>query len=165
MKHQFKPVIDQTSQVLILGSFPSVKSREFSFYYMHPKNRFWLIMSKLFGEDFSHVGIEKKIQLLKKHHIALYDVIKSCRIEGSQDASITDVEVADIEGLINQSKIKAIFLNGRKAEQLFKQHFPKFISIAHYLPSTSPANARYRLNDLYQEWKIIKDYLDNMKAK
>lgn len=157
LNHKFPAILPKDSQILILGSFPSVKSREDAFYYMHPQNRFWPLMSSLFGDDFVHTDIEGKRHLLQKHHIALYDVIESCRIEGSQDASITDVVPTNVEHLIKDTKIKRIFLNGRTAYNLFIKHNPTLKSMATYLPSTSPANARFSLDDLYRHWQIIKE--------
>lgn len=154
--HTFDPIINQSSKILILGSFPSVKSREASFYYMHPSNRFWVLLEKIFDDDFSSKDIQKKIRLLHKHHIALFDVIESCNIEGSKDASITSVNVQPIASMIQQTKIKHIYLNGSKASTLFKTHFPQLMHLTTTLPSTSSANARYRLDDLYDQWKVIK---------
>lgn len=156
MKHTFLPVIDPSSTILILGSFPSVKSREASFYYMHPSNRFWRLMDMIFYDHFSSVDIEEKIDQLHKHHIALYDVIEQCEIEGSKDSSIESVVVHDIINMIRDTQIKKIFLNGKKAASLFHKHFPTLKDMATDLPSTSSANARYSLEDLFECWKIIK---------
>jgi hypoxanthine-DNA glycosylase len=161
IKHDFKPIINKDSKILILGSFPSVKSRENDFYYMHPQNRFWPLMSAILEEDLVDASIQDKTKLLKKHHIALYDVIESCNINGSSDASISDVRPINLKELIKFSSIKHIYLNGRKAESLFNEYFPDYKSMAFYLPSTSPANARYRLDDLYKEWLTIIDHISD----
>ncbi len=157
--HGFGPVIDPNSKILILGSFPSVKSRNESFFYMHPQNRFWKILGALLSEDFVSANIPEKTMLLKKHGIALYDVIDCCDISGSEDASITNVEPADIKSLIAFSQIKKIFINGKKSFSLLKLYHPELESLAIYLPSSSPANAQYSLEKLVLAWKIVTDCL------
>lgn len=109
--HEIEPVFNQDSEILILGSFPSVKSREAGFFYHHSQNRFWKILSALTGDDFL-TDIKEKKQLLLKHHIAVWDVIASCNIKGSSDSSITDVVPADIGKIVKESKITKIFTNG-----------------------------------------------------
>ncbi|MFP4479065.1 MAG: DNA-deoxyinosine glycosylase [Candidatus Izemoplasmatales bacterium] len=158
--HQFGPIYNNDSKILILGSFPSVKSRANDFYYMHPQNRFWKLLALIYNDDFTTPDIEKKKKLLLKHHIALYDVIESCVIKGSSDSTIKDIETANIKEILNHSSIKSIYLNGRKAESVFLKYFDDLIDYAKYLPSTSPANARYSLEDLYDEWKKIKNQDD-----
>lgn len=155
--HTLTPIINSKSRLLILGSFPSVKSRANTFYYMHPQNRFWPLLEKIYQDNFVKASIHEKVCLLKKYHIALYDVIESCVIQGSSDSSIESVQAADIQSLIKGTQVKAIYLNGRLAEKLFHENIQGLRSIAYYLPSTSPANARYSLEDLYNKWKIIKD--------
>lgn len=155
VEHTFDPIIDNESKLLILGSFPSVKSRVFDFYYMHPQNRFWDVLEKVFNDRFTTKDIEEKKLLLKKHHIAIFDVIKSCEITGSDDASISSVKVHDIDSLIENTQIKYIFLNGKKAQKLFNTYFPSLKHKSRYLPSTSSANARYQLKDLIKEWQVI----------
>ena len=151
VEHTFGPVYDSESRILILGSFPSVKSREISFYYGHPQNRFWKLLSLLFNED-----IKDKKSFLLKHHIALFDVIESCDIIGSSDSSIRNVKPNDLNIILNNSKIETIYLNGSKAYELYNKYCKDSYDIeAIKLPSTSPANAAYSLNDLYNEWKII----------
>lgn len=155
--HEIEPVFDQNSEILILGSFPSVKSREAGFFYHHPQNRFWKILSALTGDDFL-TDIEEKKCLLLKHHIAVWDVIASCNIKGSSDSSITDVLPADIGKIVRESKITKIFTNGNKADSLYKKYIYPDIGIeAIKLPSTSPANAAYSLERLLEEWKKIKN--------
>ena len=151
VEHTFGPVYDSQSRILILGSFPSVKSREINFYYGHRNNRFWKILGMLFNEE-----IEDKKTFLLKHHIALFDVIESCDIIGSSDASIQNVKANDLSIILNNSKVEKIFLNGAKAYELYKKYDEaKYAIEAVKLPSTSPANAAYSLDDLYKEWKII----------
>lgn len=155
--HEIEPVFDQNSEILILGSFPSVKSREAGFFYHHPQNRFWKILSALTGDNFL-TEIEEKKRLLLKNHIALWDVIQSCNIKGSSDSSIADVVPADIRKIMRESKIKKIFTNGNKADSLYKKYiYPEIGIEAIKLPSTSPANAAYSLDKLLAEWKKIKD--------
>ena len=151
VEHTFGPVYDSDSRILILGSFPSVKSREINFYYGHRNNRFWKILGMLFNEE-----IEVKMSFLLKHHIALFDVIESCDIIGSSDASIQNVKPNDLSIILNNSKVEKIFLNGAKAYELYKKYDEdKYAIEAVKLPSTSPANAAYSIDDLFNEWKII----------
>lgn len=152
--HGFPAVIDTDSKLLILGSFPSVKSREDTFYYMHPQNRFWDVLAVLYDDQhFVSSDIEVKKQTLKLYHIALYDVIESCDIIGSKDNSITNVVPADISSLIQGTNITKILLNGNKAKTLFKQYNPSLIPLASVVPSTSSANAQYSLKRLVEAWK------------
>ena len=120
VEHTFGPVYDSQSRILILGSFPSVKSREINFYYGHRNNRFWKILGMLFNEE-----IEDKMSFLLKHHIALFDVIESCDIIGSSDASIQNVKPNDLSIILNNSKIKTIYLNGSKAYELYNRFVEK----------------------------------------
>lgn len=152
VEHTFGPVYDSQSRILILGSFPSVKSREINFYYGHRNNRFWKILGMLFNEE-----IEDKMSFLLKHHIALFDVIESCDIIGSSDSSIQNVKPNDSSIILNNSKIKTIYLNGSKAYELYNRFCKDKYSIKTVrLPSTSPANAAYSIDDLFNEWKIIR---------
>ncbi len=153
--HGFPPIIDEDCEVLILGSFPSVKSREESFYYMHPTNRFWPLLSKIIGVDFTKLNIKEKKGTLLKYHVALYDVLISCDIEGSKDSTITNVIATDVTKLISKTKIKKIYINGRTAFNLFLKYNPNLKNMATYLPSTSSANARFSLDKLYTYWKTI----------
>ena len=116
--HPIAPVFDKDSKVLILGSFPSVKSREEGFFYGHPQNRFWKVTSQVFGEELP-VTIDEKKAFLIRNHIAVWDVIGSCEIEGSSDSSIRNVTVNDLSVILDTADIRAIFLNGRKAEQYY----------------------------------------------
>lgn len=157
--HTLEPIYNNESKILILGSFPSVKSREAKFYYHHPQNRFWKILAAIFNDDKINTIDEKK-EFLLRHKIALFDVIASCTITGSSDSSIKDVTVNDIEKIINNSKINCIFTNGNLANKLYHQYFDDKISLPVIkLPSSSPANASYRLDRLIENWKVIKEYL------
>lgn len=155
--HNISPVYDKNSSVLILGSFPSVKSREEGFFYGHPQNRFWRVLSAVLGEACPQTIPEKK-ELLLKHNIALWDVIASCDITGSSDASITNVIPNDIAGIVENSSIKAVFLNGKTAEKLYKIYIADTVKLpAVCLPSTSPANAAWTPERLKEEWKRIAE--------
>ena len=150
--HNIEPVYDKNSKILILGSFPSVKSREQQFFYGHLQNRFWKLISAITKEPLPQT-IEEKRALLLRNNIAVWDVIKSCDIIGSSDSSIENVEVNDIYRILNASSIKVIYANGDKAYSLFKKYFKELDIIK--LPSTSPANAQYSLERLIDEWKLI----------
>lgn len=156
--HPIKPVYDSNSKILILGSFPSIKSREEGFFYGHKQNRFWTVISRIFDDD-KPDSIDDKMTLLIKHNIAVWDVIKSCNIVGSSDSSIKNVVPNDISFIINNSNINTIFVNGKTAEKLYIQHIEPVINIkAICLPSTSPANAAWKTDKLTEYWKseIIK---------
>lgn len=156
-EHTIDPVYDASCRVLILGSFPSVKSRETAFFYGHPQNRFWKVLASVFDCPVP-VTIEEKKQFLLAHHIALWDVIASCSIEGSADSTIGNVTATDIRPLLENSAITHIITNGSKAAQLYKKHqFPTVQIPAISLPSTSPANASWSLDRLGEAWKIVKD--------
>lgn len=154
--HNIQPIYNKDSQILILGSFPSVKSREAQFFYHHPQNRFWKILTALYNYE-TLKSIDEKKEFLLTHHIALWDVIESCEIIGSSDSSIENVKVNDILSIIKNSSIKVIYTNGKKAHQLYQKYC---LPITHKqdicLPSSSPANAQYSLERLIEEWKIIK---------
>lgn len=157
--HEFKPHYDVESKILILGSFPSVKSRECGFYYGHPQNRFWKVLASIY-EDEIPVSIEDKKNFLTRHHIALWDVIESCEIKGSSDASITNVIPVDIKLILDNCKIQAIYCNGSTAKKLYDKHLYPMTQIeAILLPSTSPANAVWTFDKLVEKWKIIKEKL------
>lgn len=158
VEHTFAPVYDKESRILILGTLPSVKSRENQFYYGHPQNRFWKVIAQLTKEKVPGT-IEEKKELLLRRHIAVWDVIRSCRIIGSGDSSITDVEVNDLTGLLRESRIEKIYANGQKACELYQKYvYGQTKREIIKLPSTSPANAGYRFERLCEEWKrICKD--------
>mgnify|MGYP002551985932 CR=1 FL=1 len=150
--HNFAPVWDEQSRILILGTFPSVKSRENHFYYGHPQNRFWKVLAALTDWEVPQTIEEKKAMLLA-NHIAIWDVIASCQIIGSSDSSIRDVVVNDIQGLLQKTNIQKIYANGGKASELYKKYvFPDTGHEIIKLPSTSPANAAFRLERLITEW-------------
>ena len=154
--HPIQPVYDKDSKVLILGSFPSVKSREEGFFYGHPQNRFWKVTASVFDEEPPRTT-EKKKDFLIRNHIALWDVIGSCDIEGSSDSSIRNVKVNDISMILTTSDIKAIYLNGKKAYHLYQQYLEPVIQREGVcLPSTSPANAVWSLEKLKQAWSVIR---------
>ncbi len=158
--HNIEPIFDSKSKILILGSFPSVKSREGMFFYNHPQNRFWKVLSAVLNQETPQTIEEKKIFLLK-NKIALWDVIASCTISGSSDSSIKDVETNDINMILNHCDIKMIFCNGNLAYSLFMKHLFPILQIEPImLPSTSPANARYTLEKLCDSWSQIIDYLN-----
>ena len=151
--HPIPPFYDQDSRVLILGSFPSVRSREQMFFYGHPQNRFWKVIAAVFEEPEPRTIPEKKA-LLEKHHIALWDVIRSCDIEGSSDASIQNVTANDLSVILSNAKIRRIFVNGKTAEKYYVKYTePITKTKAVCLPSTSPANAAWSLEKLVNTWR------------
>lgn len=153
--HEFEPVYDAHSRVLILGTFPSVKSREQQFYYGHPQNRFWKVLAALVNAPLP-VTIEEKKSLLLKNHIAIWDVIQSCDIIGSSDTSIKNVVPADIPSILERSSIQSIYGNGAKACQLYDKYILSETNMPiHKLPSTSPANAACSLEKLVASWAVI----------
>ena len=157
--HSIAPVFDKESRVLILGSFPSVKSREVGFFYGHKQNRFWKLLSRLFDEQVPQNNEEKKAMLLR-NHIAVWDVIASCEIKGSSDTSITNAVPNDISVILNTADIRAIFCNGSKSFELYRKHIEQTVGRnAIKLPSTSPANAVCTLDKLIESWEIIKEYI------
>lgn len=159
VKHEIDPIYNKNSKILILGSFPSVKSRENHFFYHHPQNRFWKVLSNV-TECETPVSIEEKKKFLLDNNVAVWDVIASCEIEGSSDSSIKNVIVNDLNKIINACDIKQIFCNGGKSFELYKKYCEKNTNLkAIKLPSTSPANARFSLEKLIHEWKIINNYL------
>lgn len=154
----FGPLYNSGSRVLVLGSFPSVKSREAAFYYGHPQNRFWPLMALLFGDGSVPVSREEKADLMLSHGVALWDVIESCDIIGSSDASIKNVQVTDVASLVAKTEIKKIFINGGTGYRLFMKYQPENLrKMAEKLPSTSPANAAWSLKRLAGPWKAVAD--------
>ena len=153
--HNIPPLFDENSEILILGSFPSQKSREAQFFYGHPQNRFWLVLSEVLGEKLPQ-SIDEKREMILKNKIALWDVIASCEIVGSSDSSIKNVVPNDISGILRKSNIKRIFVNGKTAEKYYNRYILDSTQIpAKLLPSTSPANAAYSLERLVDTWRII----------
>ncbi len=158
IEHPIEPVYDANSKILILGSFPSVKSRESGFFYGHPQNRFWKVLAAVTDQDVPQTIEEKKAFLLK-NHIAVWDVIQSCTITGSSDSSIKNVVANDLSEILNGAVIRQIYVNGRKAEQLYRKYiFPETGIEAVCLPSTSPANAAWNLERLVNVWREIAEY-------
>ena len=155
-KHNIPPLFSKESRVLILGSFPSVKSREAQFFYGHPQNRFWQVISHIFGFPIPQT-VEQKNELILKNNLALWDVIQSCEICGSSDSSIKCVVPNDISYILKNSKVERIYLNGKTAERYFKKHIASSVDVPFCtLPSTSAANAAYSLQKLVSEWEKIK---------
>lgn len=153
--HTIEPVCFGDSRVLILGTMPSVKSREIGFYYGHPQNRFWKVLSAVLGEPLPQLK-QDKIDLLHRHHIALWDVVKSCDIEGSADSSISDPVSNDIAGLIKNTQITKIFTTGATAYKLYERLCePKTGIKAICLPSTSPANAKMNVDQLCEKYRAV----------
>lgn len=157
--HNIPPVYDKNSKILILGSFPSVKSREQQFFYGHKQNRFWKVLAGILDCKLPE-DIPEKRRLLLEHHIAVWDVIASCTIEGSSDASIRDVVANDISCILDCADIRAVYANGGKAYEMYRKYiYPKTKREIVKLPSTSPANAGYSLEKLVAEWKVIQEYI------
>ncbi len=159
--HPLDPVFDARSRVLVLGTMPSPRSREEGFYYGHPRNRFWKVLGALFGEP-EPLGIEMRRAFLLAHRIALWDVLASCTIEGASDASIADPVPNDLRRVGSTAPIEAVFTTGTKASELYRRLCAGMLPSARHvpLPSTSPANARMRLDDLVQAYRPIRDELD-----
>ena len=166
VQHTFPPVYDKHSRILILGSFPSVKSREQQFYYGHPQNRFWKMLAGIFREE-SPVTVTQKQELLLRHQLAVWDVIDSCEIQGSSDRSIRNVIPNDMKRILGQAEIRKILLNGGKAYELYcrycaREQMPKAVK----MPSTSPANAAWSLDRLMESWRkeLEDDFSIDRKA-
>ena len=155
LTHPIEPVYDRNSKILILGSFPSAKSREIGFFYGHPQNRFWKLLSALYKEELPQT-VEEKGAFLLRHGIALWDVIGSCEIVGSSDASIKNVVPNDIHLILDAANIRAIFAAGKIAKKYYDRYaLPATGREAICLPSTSPANAAFSMERLLDEWKRI----------
>ena len=156
INHPFPPLYDADSEILILGSFPSVKSREQLFFYGHPQNRFWRILASVYGCPIP-ASIEEKKAFLKANHVALWDVIASCEIVGSSDSSIKNAVANDIRPILENTNVRRIFVNGGTAKKLYDRYILKEIGMeAVQLPSTSPANAAWSVECLADAWKKIK---------
>lgn len=155
ISHPIPPLYDEQSTILILGSFPSVKSREGCFFYHHPQNRFWKVLTAIFNQPVPET-IEQKKSFLLTNHIAVWDVIASCSIEGSSDSSIKDVVPNDLTPILTGSRITRIFCNGGTSYQYYHKYQEKTLQrTAIRLPSTSPANAAWSFDRLVQEWSQI----------
>lgn len=160
VKHEFDCFINKNSKILILGSFPSVKSREEMFYYMHKSNRFYKVLAAIFDdENFLIRDVDIKKQCLSKYNIALYDVIESCEIALSDDNTIKNEIPIDLKAIIKNYPIEIIAINGNKAKELYLKYFNDLDIDVYFLPSTSARNASYNLDKLISKWKIIK--IDN----
>ena len=149
------PICDPSCRILILGSHPSVISKEMGFYYANPHNRFWRVLSALLGEDMTALDPVDKTEVLLRHHVALSDVVKSCTLEGSQDATIRDVVPSDIRALLAEAPIEHIYVNGKTAYRYFAKWFEDLLPMTTVLPSTSPANAQWTLEALMTAWSVI----------
>lgn len=160
VEHLFGPVFNKNSKILILGTMPSPKSREVGFYYSHPQNKLWKILSELLKDILPNTN-QEKTEFLLKHNIAMWDVLKSCNINGADDGSIKNPIVNDLNIILSSADIKAIFTTGKKATELYKKYiFEKTGIESVYLPSTSPANCRfYSYEELLKEYNIIMNYI------
>ncbi len=155
IEHPFGPLYNQNSRILILGSFPSVRSREQHFFYGHPQNRFWRVIAALYGTD-TPVTIPEKKELILSHGLALWDSIASCVITGSSDASIREVKANNLRIILDSSPIEKIFCNGQKSHEMYRKYIRNDIQReAVCLPSTSPANAQFSLERLIAAWSVI----------
>lgn len=157
IQHPIRPVYDTGSEILILGSFPSVKSREAGFFYGHPQNRYWKVLAAIFDEKVPQ-SVQEKREFLLRNHVAVWDVIQSCDIVGSSDSSIKNVVANDLSEILEAAPIRQIYVNGRKAEQLYHKYIqPQIGREAVCLPSTSPANAAWSLERLVEAWRVVRD--------
>ena len=160
IQHPFGPLFCPESRILILGSFPSVKSREQNFFYGHPQNRFWKVIAALFDRPVP-TSIPEKKELILSHGLALWDSIASCVITGSSDASIREVRANDLRIILDSSPIEKIYCNGRKSHEMYNRYIlPVLGREASCLPSTSPANAQWSLEKLTAAWAVIREDLD-----
>ena len=157
--HPLEPVADAGSRGLLLGTMPSPKSREAGFYYAHPQNRFWRVLAALWGEE-TPAGTQERLAFARRHHIALWDVLRACSIEGADDGSIRQPEVNDLRQVLERADIRAIFTTGAKAAALYKRYcLPVTGRPAIPLPSTSPANCRVTLDGLTEAYRAILAYI------
>lgn len=154
--HPIPPIYDENSKILILGSFPSVKSRDQQFFYGHPQNRFWKVLAAVFDCPVPQTVDEKK-ELLLRNKIALWDVINSCEITGSADSSIKDAVPNDLGVIFSVADIKQIYVNGKTAEKYYNKYMKeRYGREAICMPSTSPANASWTLDRLVGAWRVMK---------
>lgn len=157
MIHPFDPVCNSQSRILILGSFPSVRSRDIGFYYAHPQNRFWRVLARIYESDFLPMTTQERTAFVLEHQIALWDVIHSCEITGSSDASIRNAKANDLSTLLEQTSIEHIFCNGKRSYDLYCRYLEKQTGLSAVpLPSTSAANAAWSLDRLTAAWQIIR---------
>ena len=157
--HDFEPIFNKESRVLMLGTMPSPKSREVGFYYGHPRNRFWKVMSDVCGENLPETK-EEKIAFALRNKIAVWDVLAGCEIKGAEDASIRNPVANDMNLIFKNADIRAVFATGQKAAQLYKKHCQHHTGMEIItLPSTSPANCRVSYEKLYEAYEIILKYI------
>ena len=161
--HPFKPIFNKNSKILILGSFPSVVSRKLGFYYANPQNRFWRVLAGILNAS-TPVSTDEKIDFLLAHRIAIYDAAISCEIKGSSDAKMTAVEPANLEPIFSGARIAQVYANGGKAYEICKKYLEDEIlkatkNVVIKLPSTSPANAKFSIDKLANEWSAIAEAL------
>ena len=164
-KNTFEPIFNKHSKILILGSFPSAISRESNFYYSNPQNRFWRVLARILNTNVPE-STDEKIKFLLSHHIAIYDAAISCEIEGSSDAKMSKIAPVNLKPLFKEANIKQVYANGGKAYEICKKYLEDEIIKATKnevikLPSTSPANAKFSLEKLVQEWTVVADVLKN----
>ena len=161
--HPIKPIFDKNSKILIRGSFPSVVSRKFGFYYTNPQNRFWRVLTRILNADVPE-SIDEKIKFLLSHHIAIYDAAISCEIEGSSDAKMSKIVPVNLKPIFKEANITQVYANGGKAYEICEKYLNDEILNATgkepvKLPSTSPANAKFSLEKLMCEWRAVADTL------
>jgi len=157
VEHPFGPLFGPESRILILGSFPSVKSREQQFFYGHPQNRFWKVIAGVYGREVP-TTIPQKKELIMGCGLALWDSIASCVITGSSDASIRDVKANDLRIILDSSPIERFYCNGRKSHEMYEKYIlPVLGREAGCLPSTSPANAQWSLERLIGAWSVLRE--------
>jgi len=161
--HPFKPIFDKNSKILILGSFPSVISRKFGFYYANPQNRFWRVLAGILNAAVPE-STDEKIKFLLSHHIAIYDAAISCEIEGSSDAKMSKIVPTNLKPIFKEVNIRQVYANGGKAYEICEKYLSDEILNATdkepvKLPSTSPANAKFSLEKLKCEWKVVANTL------
>lgn len=161
--HPFKPIFDKNSKILILGSFPSVISRKFGFYYTNPQNRFWRVLAGILNADLPE-STDEKINFLLAHRIAIYDAAISCEIKGSSDAKMSKIVPVNLKPIFKEANITQVYANGGKAYEICKKYLEDEIIKATKnevikLPSTSPANAKFSLEKLVCEWRVVADIL------
>ena len=161
--HPFKPIFDKNSKILILGSFPSVVSRKFGFYYTNPQNRFWRVLAGILNAPLP-ASTDEKINFLLTHRIAIYDAAISCEIKGSSDAKMSKIVPTNLEPIFKVANITRVYANGGKAHEICEKYLKTQIlnatgKEAVKLPSTSPANANFSLERLVQEWTVVADTL------
>ena len=161
--HPFKPIFDKNSKILILGSFPSVVSRKFGFYYANPQNRFWRVLARILNASVP-TSTDEKINFLLASRIAIYDAAISCEIKGSSDAKMTAVLPANLEPIFSGARIAQVFANGGKAYEICKKYLEDEIlkatkNVVIKLPSTSSANAKFSIDKLASEWSVIAEAL------